>query len=269
MFLNVSAQRLSLLALALSFASGCASNAASNPASPSASPLPASPSPVASPVASPAASPAPMAAGVLNDARDIATGAIAIAQSARSPDDWKLVASQWQRAIDKLLALPESHPEKAQATDLIAAYRRNLAEAEAQIGNRSGTSATSAAPSPGATVPPPNAPSTELAQAPAAAPQDAKVALAQHLQRSNARLYGTYWCSSCKYQKNLFGAAALEFLTEVECDPRGSNPQPELCKQKGVRAYPTWEINGQLLDPGALPLERLADLSGYAGPRNF
>jgi hypothetical protein len=40
------------------------------------------------------------------------------------------------------------------------------------------------------------------------------------------------------------------------------NPRPDLCRQVGVKAYPTWVINGHTRE-GVLTLDQLADLSGY------
>jgi hypothetical protein len=48
----------------------------------------------------------------------------------------------------------------------------------------------------------------------------------------------------------------------VECDPKGTNPRPELCRQIGVKAYPTWVINGERRE-GVLSLDQLADLSRF------
>jgi hypothetical protein len=67
-------------------------------------------------------------------------------------------------------------------------------------------------------------------------------------------------------QKKKFGEAQ-KLIPYVECDPKGANPQPELCIQKGVKGYPTWEINGKILS-GERSLDELADASGYTGDRN-
>lgn len=100
-------------------------------------------------------------------------------------------------------------------------------------------------------------------------PKDPKVALAMHLKNSNAKMYGTYWCSVCEWQREQFGKEAFSQITYVECDPHGQNPQPDLCNQARVSAYPTWEINGQVQSPGGYPLQELADISGYKGERDF
>lgn len=96
-----------------------------------------------------------------------------------------------------------------------------------------------------------------------------KMALAMHLKQAGAKMYGTYWCSVCNWQREQFGEAAFSQITYVECDPKGANPQLHLCNQANISAYPTWEINGRLFSPGGYPLQELANLSGYQGPRNF
>lgn len=85
--------------------------------------------------------------------------------------------------------------------------------------------------------------------------------LADHLSETGAMMYGAYWCPHCAEQKAMFDSAASQ-LPLTECDPNGENAQPQLCIDKGVRGYPTWEINGQLY-PGVQSLSRLAELSAF------
>ncbi len=96
----------------------------------------------------------------------------------------------------------------------------------------------------------------------------AKVALAEHLTEVDAKMYGAYWCSHCQDQKKLFGQEAVSQLNYIECDPKGKNPQPNLCVAAGIKAYPTWEINGKIQE-GVISLDNLAKLSGYNGSTNF
>lgn len=94
-----------------------------------------------------------------------------------------------------------------------------------------------------------------------------EVALARHLSRIGAKMYGTYWCPYCTRQKQLFRDGVSQ-LTVIECDRGGANAQPQLCDQANISSYPTWEINGQLY-LGMRSLEELAQLSGYSGGQNF
>ncbi len=95
-----------------------------------------------------------------------------------------------------------------------------------------------------------------------------EMALARHLAELDAKEYGAYWCPHCHEQKQLFGKEAFSLIEYVECDPKGQNPRPQLCREAGIKGFPTWEIDGKLYD-GTKELEELADLSGYEGPREF
>lgn len=96
----------------------------------------------------------------------------------------------------------------------------------------------------------------------------AEIALATHLKQVGAKMYGAFWCPHCHDQKQLFGREASSQINYIECDPKGKNPQPDLCEAANVQSYPTWEINGKLVS-GTQSLEELAELSGYQGLRNF
>jgi glutaredoxin len=90
------------------------------------------------------------------------------------------------------------------------------------------------------------------------------VQLAEHLTALGAKMYGAYWCPHCHDQKQLFGQEAAKIIDYVECDGEGIDPQPALCRSKGIEGYPSWEINGQIYS-GAQRLEELAAASGYTG----
>jgi glutaredoxin len=85
--------------------------------------------------------------------------------------------------------------------------------------------------------------------------------LAEHLTAQEATMYGAFWCPHCADQKELFGEA-VDDIQYVECDPEGENAQPQLCRDKNIAGYPTWEIGGELY-PGTHSLEELAKLSGF------
>lgn len=97
---------------------------------------------------------------------------------------------------------------------------------------------------------------------------NAEMALARHLAEVGAKNYGAYWCPHCHEQKELFGQQAFALIDYVECDPKGKNARPQMCKAAGVAGYPTWQINGQVY-PGVQRLETLADVSNYQGDREF
>lgn len=96
----------------------------------------------------------------------------------------------------------------------------------------------------------------------------AEMALAQHLSKQGAKMYGADWCPYCTRQKQLFGEQAFSKINYLECDARGKNPQVNLCRRANITGFPTWEINGKMY-PGMRSLNDLATLSGYRGSRNF
>jgi uncharacterized membrane protein/glutaredoxin len=96
----------------------------------------------------------------------------------------------------------------------------------------------------------------------------AEIQLAQHLRQSGAKAYMGWTCPHCHEQKQLFGKEAAAELPRVECVSSGQNYQEQQCRTANIKAFPTWVINGKSYE-GVRTLNRLADLSGYTGPRNF
>lgn len=90
-----------------------------------------------------------------------------------------------------------------------------------------------------------------------------QASLARYLSESGAAMYGSYSCSHCERQKELFGSA-FGYVTYVECSRSGPDPNPALCAAKNIRSYPTWEIGGELYE-GVRTLEQLGRISGYSG----
>jgi len=88
--------------------------------------------------------------------------------------------------------------------------------------------------------------------------------LAEHLNQTNSIMYGAYWCPHCSDQKAMFKEAASQ-ITYVECAPDGLNSQSQLCQDRGIKGYPTWEIGGQFY-PGVKSLEELSQLINYQSP---
>jgi glutaredoxin len=87
-------------------------------------------------------------------------------------------------------------------------------------------------------------------------------AFAKCLAEKNATMYGAYWCPHCQEQKELFKGSFV-YVPYVECDAKGTNGQPELCKENNVTGYPTWIINGQMIE-GRVPLQTLSQATGCA-----
>ncbi len=192
------------------------------------------------------------------DGLDAGMSAASITQSAQSKDDWKLVVSRWQSAINLLKTVPKSSQNYAKAQQKIAEYQRNLAYAQKQVNSPPRQNTTTLT----------NPPVTPTAKQSRSSGVSSEEALARHLNRIGAKLYGTYWCPYCNMQKNVFGEKAFSQINYVECDLAGQNPRPDLCRKANVSSYPTWEIKSQLYS-GMRSLQELADLSGYTGDRNF
>lgn len=94
----------------------------------------------------------------------------------------------------------------------------------------------------------------------AASQAEFQAALAKHLRDIGAVLYWSTTCPHCAEQKRLFGDA-VKYLRTVEC-----MAEYRVCVEKGISAVPTWEI-GRRQYVGVRPLDELAQLSGYTGPR--
>ncbi|MEG4447219.1 vitamin K epoxide reductase family protein, partial [Microcoleus sp. AT9_B5] len=95
-----------------------------------------------------------------------------------------------------------------------------------------------------------------------------EIALAQHLKRVGAKMYGSFTCDHCQMQKESFGKEAARIINYIECNPQGKNARRDLCEAAKIQGTPTWEINGKFYS-GQKSLQELADLSGYQGTREF
>jgi glutaredoxin len=96
----------------------------------------------------------------------------------------------------------------------------------------------------------------------------AETALAEHLAASGVKFYGAYWCNHCQKQKSLFGDVAAAKLPYIECAANGENSQRQLCKEKDIKMFPTWVINGKYIT-GTHDLKEIATLTGYKGSTDF
>jgi hypothetical protein len=96
----------------------------------------------------------------------------------------------------------------------------------------------------------------------------AEIALAEHLTKTGAKMYGAHWCKYCHKQKQAFGATAWPKIAYIECANGGANANPGACQKAGIKAYPTWEINGKQY-AGTMSLFKLAKYSGYSGSTAF
>ena len=86
--------------------------------------------------------------------------------------------------------------------------------------------------------------------------------LARYLNDNGVVKYSAYWCPNCLNQSELFGKQAYKELNVVECARDGIDSQTQLCIDKKIKGFPTWEINGKLI-LGVLSLKELSMLTGF------
>lgn len=81
------------------------------------------------------------------------------------------------------------------------------------------------------------------------------------LVSKEAVLYGAYWDSSTKMQKEAFGSDVSK-ISYVECGVQGDyKSQSAECAKQGIQAYPTWIIDGKK-HMGVYPTDELAAMAG-------
>ena len=88
------------------------------------------------------------------------------------------------------------------------------------------------------------------------------IELAKHLNDKGVVKYSAYWCPNCLKQSELFGKQAYRELYVVECARDGINSQTQLCIDKNIQGFPSWEIKGKIFI-GVKTLKELSTLTGY------
>ena len=94
------------------------------------------------------------------------------------------------------------------------------------------------------------------------------IELAKYLKDNGVVKYSAYWCPNCLNQGELFGKQAYKELNVVECARDGKKSQTQLCIDKNIQGFPSWEINGEIYS-GVKDLNDLAIMTGYEGDTNF
>jgi thiol-disulfide isomerase/thioredoxin len=79
---------------------------------------------------------------------------------------------------------------------------------------------------------------------------------AECIKDSGATFYGAFWCPHCQAQKKLFGSSA-KLLPYVECSTPDAQNQNQICIDKKIQSYPTWELK----DGTRLPTENEAGVT--------
>jgi len=90
-------------------------------------------------------------------------------------------------------------------------------------------------------------------------------AFASCLGEKGAIFYGAFWCPHCKNQKEMFGDSA-RLLPYVECSTPDGRSQTQVCIDKGITGYPTWEFADGTRQGGEVPLQTLAEKTGCELP---
>ena len=88
------------------------------------------------------------------------------------------------------------------------------------------------------------------------------IAFAKYLKDNGVVKYSAYWCPNCLNQGELFGKQAYKELNVIECSRDGINSQTQLCIDKKIQGFPSWEINGKIII-GVQTLKELSKLTGY------
>jgi thiol-disulfide isomerase/thioredoxin len=78
------------------------------------------------------------------------------------------------------------------------------------------------------------------------------------LKDRGAVFYGTFWCSHCKATKKMFGSSQ-KLLPYVECSTADGTAQLQICADKKIEGYPTWEFADGSRLMGEVTFEQLAD----------
>jgi len=90
-------------------------------------------------------------------------------------------------------------------------------------------------------------------------------AFAQCLKDQGAVFYGAFWCPHCQSQKKLFGSS-VKLLPYVECSTADGNAQTQICIDKNINTYPTWEFADGSRLSGEVPLAQLAEKTACVLP---
>jgi len=80
-----------------------------------------------------------------------------------------------------------------------------------------------------------------------------------------AKMYGAYWCPHCADQKEMF-ESSFRYVPYVECGVTGSREEAPLCKDAGIKHFPTWQFADGERREGTLSLQVLGSKTGCSLP---
>jgi len=81
------------------------------------------------------------------------------------------------------------------------------------------------------------------------------------LEDNGAKLYGTWWCTNCAYQKRLFGRSE-KLLPYVECSDRDRTVTSPECIDANIQGYPTWIFENDSRQIGIMSIKDLSEKTG-------
>jgi hypothetical protein len=88
---------------------------------------------------------------------------------------------------------------------------------------------------------------------------------AKCLAAKQVKMYGAYWCPHCAEQKEMF-ESSFQYVPYVECGVPGSREEAPLCKDAGIKHFPTWQFADGERREGTLPLQELGTKTGCSLP---
>jgi hypothetical protein len=91
-------------------------------------------------------------------------------------------------------------------------------------------------------------------------------AFATCLKDKGAVFYGAFWCPHCNNNKALFGDSK-DLLPYVECSTEDGQGQLQVCKDKKITGYPTWEFADGSRLTGEVQLATLAEKTACVLPQ--
>jgi hypothetical protein len=86
-------------------------------------------------------------------------------------------------------------------------------------------------------------------------------AFAKCLSAKQATMYGAYWCPHCAEQKEMF-ESSFQYVPYVECGVPGSRDETQVCKEAGIKHFPTWQFSGGERQEGTMVLQALGAKTG-------
>ncbi len=89
--------------------------------------------------------------------------------------------------------------------------------------------------------------------------------LARCLGEKGAVFYGAFWCPHCQEQKKTFGNSE-GLLPYAECSQPNGRDRTQICIDKNIESYPTWEFADGSRLTGVQTPEALAEKTQCALP---